>query len=64
MQLYWTIHYKIFKPITRTDKLIRLCRLNGVSYDRIKDDLKSSKTDKEVDFHGFYEKALQTRLTQ
>ena len=64
MKLYWTIYYKIFKPITRTDKLIRLCRLNGVCYDRIKDDLESSKTNSEVDFHVFYEKALQSKLTR
>lgn len=63
MKLYWTIHYKIFKPTTRADRLIRLCRLNGVSYTKLKDVLESSKTDTEVDFHVFYEKALQSKLT-
>lgn len=62
MKLYWTIYYKIFKPITRTDKLIRLCRINGVSYSKLKDELESSKTNVEVDFHVFYEKALQSKL--
>jgi len=64
MKLYWTIYYKIFKPTNRTDKLIRLCRLNGVSYSKLKVELESSKSDTEVDFHIFYEKALQSRLTK
>lgn len=64
MKLYWTIYYKIFKPITRTDNLVRECRLNGVSYNKLKCELESSKSDAEVDFHVFYEKALQTRLTK
>lgn len=63
-KLYWTVHYKIFKPVTRTDKLIKRCRLNGVSYNKLKVELESSKSDTEVDFHVFYEKALQTRLTK
>lgn len=63
MKLYWTIHYKIFKPTNRTDKLVRLCRLNGVSYNRLKVELESSKTDSERDFYVFYEKALKSKLT-
>lgn len=63
MKLYWTIYYKIFKPTNRTDKLISLCRISGVSYTKLKFDLESSKTSSEVDFHVFYEKALQSKLT-
>jgi len=61
MKLYWIIYYKIFKPTNRTDKLVRLCRINGVSYNKLKDDLESSKSDSEVDFYLFYEKALQSK---
>lgn len=62
MKLYWSIHYKIFKPTNRTDRLIRLCRLNGVSYTKLKVDLESSKTDTEIDFYVFYEKSLQSKI--
>lgn len=61
-KLYWKLHYKIFKPITRTDILIKQCRLKGVSYNSLTLGVVSPGEVGESDWHQVYVKALRSKL--